>query len=111
MADDTLDWLQKWFGSNCLGDWRSTGSARVPDIEITAIYNPGWSIKIALKDTDAEGLSFDEVRVERSETDWLVCSIYEWEDAGGRRWEASCGPENLAETLALFRAWVSATPS
>jgi Immunity protein 53 len=90
----TLGRFQEWFASNCNGDWEHGAGTT-----ITTLDNPGWSIDINIGGTLLEGRSFQSVRVERSEHDWLHASITETE------FRARCGSKNLEECLTIFCNW------
>lgn len=92
---DTLEWLQKWYLSQCDGDWEHSYG-----VHIETLDNPGWRISVDLQDTDLEGEPFDAVKIDRTEHDWLRCWINE------STFEGACGPENLHEALNVFRQWV-----
>ena len=59
-------------------------------------------MRISLTGTELERPLFDDVRLERSETDWLEARI----DNG--TWDAACGPLNLVEAAETFLAWAAA---
>lgn len=68
-------------------------------INISTLDNPGWSLKIDLKETTLEGRSFQEVRIDRSDRDWLVAR------RNGNVFEAFGGPINLNEMIESFLIW------
>lgn len=92
-----LTWLENWYLSNCDGDWEHDYG-----ISIQTLDNPGWIIKIKIVDTKLEARFFQKVNIERSESDWLYCSVEKgiFRGAGG--------PRNLQEILTLFYRWASA---
>lgn len=94
MVDDNLLWLLKWYKSQCDGDWEHGNG-----IEIYTIDNPGWLIKISLNETNLVDKSFDVIDIDRSEQDWIYCSIKD------RMFEGFGGPFNLPELLRIFRVW------
>lgn len=91
---DTLEWLQKWYLSQCDGDWEHSFG-----VHIETLDNPGWRFSVDLENTDLEGKSFEEVTINRTEHDWLRCWISE------STFEGACGSENLYEVLNVFRQW------
>jgi hypothetical protein len=97
MNSDTLNWLQDWYAKHCNGNWEHSWG-----LNIGTLDNPGWRITINLEDTELFEKSFAEVSIERSERDWIFCSVKE------SRFEIHCGPKNLTEALEIFRAF--ATP-
>lgn len=91
---DTYNWLQDWYQRHCDGDWEHSSR-----IQIHTIDNPGWSVSINLECTNLEKKLFEEVKIERSETDWIFCKVVNgiFKSAGG--------PKNLEEMLRIFRTW------
>ena len=69
---NTLERLQKWYASQCDGDWE-----HYHGISIGNLDNPGWMVTIDLDETELENKKFDEIRIDRSEMDWLICRIQE----------------------------------
>ncbi len=87
--------LQDWYMSMCNGDWEHTYG-----IVISNIDNPGWSIKIELKDTYLYKIPFDEIKVQKEdEDDWILCKV---EDG---IFQAYGGPRNLEDLLGIFLDW------
>ncbi|MBI5846120.1 MAG: immunity 53 family protein [Deltaproteobacteria bacterium] len=91
----TIEWLQNYFEECCNGDWE-----RNYGIKIGTLDNPGWSVKIELKNTNLEDCSFEEVRIERDDNNWQICYI---ED---KIFKGYGGVKNLEEILIIFRDWV-----
>jgi hypothetical protein len=89
--------LQNWYKDNCNGDWEHSYGVKIDTLD-----NPGWSVKIDLIDTDWEGSVFDSVQIQReNEDDWIFCKVEDKSFIG-------CGgPDNLAEILEIFIAWVN----
>jgi hypothetical protein len=94
MKQDDFVWLQKWYQSHCNGDWEHDSR-----IHIGTIDNPGWSLTINLQNTELEGKKFQEIEINRSENDWLFCTVK------GSLFEGRCGSDNLNEVLQSFRSW------
>ncbi len=90
-----LEWLQCYFSECCNGDWEHTYQ-----IKIQTLDNPGWSVEIALEDTVLEDMSLQEVSIQRSASDWLLCRVEDKVFRGGG------GIGNLVEILKVFRDWV-----
>jgi hypothetical protein len=69
MADsDLLAKLCEWYAEQCDGEWEHGGR-----IDISTVDNPGWRVKINLRETaSAEGV-FEKIAVDRTENDWLQC--------------------------------------
>jgi hypothetical protein len=94
-GEKDLIWLQKWYKSQCDGDWEHEYG-----ISIETTDNPGWYITINLTGTDCEGHSFSPVHIEKDDKNWFYC-LYKNDN-----FEASCGPCNIADVLDVFRNWV-----
>ena len=90
--------LESWFLANCDGDWEHGRGIRIETLD-----NPGWSIKIDLEDTEADGREFTRLHLDRTENDWLRCRVE------GKYFEAYGGPTNLEEMLEIFLTWVLQT--
>lgn len=93
---DTLVGLCDWYERQCHDDWHEDRG-----IKIETLDNPGWSLRIDLKGTPLEQKVLDEVKIERSEHDWLVAR----RDAS--IFEAFGGPRNLDEMVRTFLVWAS----
>jgi len=93
---DELTWLQNWYRQWCDGDWEHSYG-----ITISTLDNPGWSVDIDLIDTDLESKHFEAVKLERSELDWVHCSLQEGVFKGRG------GPLNLKEILQIFHRWAA----
>ena len=67
--------------------------------------DPGWRVTISLTGTALENVAFDEVEVDRDETDWIHC----WVDGGPAghdlEWQGRGGAKNLPELVQRFREW------
>lgn len=96
--NDALAWLMRWYATRCHGDWEQDHG-----VEIT-LDNPGWSVKIDLKDTPLEARSFAAVSFnldsDRTPSDrWHCCKVE------GLRFVAAGGVYDLAVILRIFRDW------
>jgi hypothetical protein len=106
MSGDGLDWLNKWYVSQCNGNWEHTYGVRIDTLD-----NPGWSLSVDLTETSLAGRSFDRV-IHGEPSDDLA----EWQRTGS--WwlatvtdgifEAVCGPLDLPVVIDLFRNWAEA---
>ncbi len=94
MKKNNLAWLLHWYHNLCDGDWEHSNG-----IEIHTLDNPGWSIKISLEETHLKNKKFDIVNLERSENDWVYCSIK------NGMFQGFGGPFNLPEILQIFHNW------
>ena len=92
---DILERLQKWYFSQCNGDWEHEFGVSIENAD-----NPGWIVTIDLENTELNNKKFREIEVERSTTDWFFCRI---ED---EKFKGFCGPMNLSEILEIFLSWV-----
>jgi hypothetical protein len=92
-----IERLQAWFLSQCDGDWEHTAG-----IVISTLDNPGWFVDVDLSGTSVEARSFQAIKVERAEQDWLHAARTE------TKFKIYCGPGNLEESLTLFCDWAGA---
>ena len=86
-----LERLQRWYLAQCDGEWEHSYG-----VEIGTLDNPGWILKIDLKDAPRP---FDRLETHRTEDDWVVCWLEE------ASFHAACGPLNLEEALGIFLDW------
>ena len=91
----TLQRLQDWYFSQCDGDWEHDWGVRVSTLD-----NPGWSIDINTDETVYEKVTFEAVKIERSNDDWIHAFREE------TTIKLRCGPKNLEESLLIFLDWV-----
>ena len=94
---DTLQELQKWYHSQCNGDWEHGHG-----VEIVTLDNPGWHVEINLLDTTLEDQPFAEVQRLEHDIDWISCRVRDG------TWEGYGGPFMLEEILRTFLAWAEA---
>lgn len=94
-ASDAFGWLQNWYAAQCDGEWEDEFG-----ITIETVDGAGWRVEIDVERTAVEGRDYESTRRQRSDSEW----VNSWLDGG--TWQASCGPQSVAEALALFRAWV-----
>lgn len=94
IEEDDFLWLQQWYQDNCDGDWEHTYGICIKNLD-----NPGWSLTIDLNDTDLEYANLQEIKINRSEADWIFCEVKK------TKFEARCGIGNLTEVLKIFRHW------
>ena|SRR2546429_6151978 len=100
-AMDALMHLQEWYANQCDGDWE-----HIFGIKIETLDNPGWRLKIDLKETDLEGRAFIPIsRNVESESDWVVAHVE------NGRFEGAGDPLNLSEMLAIFIDWTKSSAS
>jgi hypothetical protein len=91
MTDNELTWLQRWYAAHCDGDWEHGEG-----ISISTLDNPGWTVVINVADTELDHIEVDKVRVELSDTDWLIYEIRDGKFIGRG------GAQNLTEVLRAF---------
>jgi hypothetical protein len=104
MADshDNVSWLQAWVR-------REFGEGLVetanPWVQIETL-DPGWLATISLTDTAMQDVDFEEIEINRTESDWIHC----WIDGGAGshdlEWQGRGGGNNLVEIIRRFRSWV-----
>ena len=94
--EQALRGLQAWYQEQCNGDWEHQYGVKIETLD-----NPGWDVSIDLHGTRMVTVRFEEVHIERSETDWVRCRV---RDA---TFEGFGGPSNLVEVLELFLKWVA----
>ena len=56
---DSLIWMQDWYKKQCDGDWEHQNGIRIETID-----NPGWKIVIDLVETELDGKTFVETKIE-----------------------------------------------
>lgn len=87
--------LCEWYELQCADDWHEDHGIRIDTLD-----NPGWSLKIDLKGTRLYEKNFAEIRIERSELDWITAR------RNNDIFEAFGGPMSLNEMIEIFVAWV-----
>src|SRR5436190_23862702 len=97
---DELTWLEKWFLSNCNGDWEHADGVRIETLD-----NPGWTLRINISGTKLEKESFKEIELERDKNNWLKCWVEKDSVTGSILFRGVGGPLNLNEILKTFRIW------
>lgn len=95
MNDTILGRIERWYQSNCNGDWEHDWRIRISTLD-----NPGWSVWINLQDTYEEPIAMESLEVERSDSDWWRCWLK------GSVFEAVGGTGNLGEILQHFADWI-----
>lgn len=87
---DSLDGLQRWYRSQCDGDWEHGAG-----VEIATLDNPGWTIGVSLSGTALESRPFERIKSERTD-DWL----HAWVEDDV--WNAAAGPMNCLRPSTRF---------
>jgi len=90
--------LQKWYHSQCDGDWEHQFGIRVETLD-----NPGWSVRIQLRGTPLEDKPFQPIK-QRMEhkRDWMVCEVV------NNQFQGHGGPLMLEEIIRAFLSWAHA---
>lgn len=91
-----VDRLQRWYASQCDGDWEHTYGVRIETLD-----NPGWLVTIDLADTDLEPIAFETRKRGRSDedSDWVLCQRQ------GAKFVGAGGIGNLDELVGAFVEW------
>ena len=107
--------LQKWFKSECDGDWEHRHG-----ISITSCDNPGWWVKIDLRNTALEARRFVPVEHNVSAdqmdriakgleadmgdrgSDWMLCQVKD------KVFDGAGDPDKLQSILETFLKWAEA---
>jgi hypothetical protein len=83
-----LERLQSWYREQCNEDWEHSFGVKIDTLD-----NPGWMVKIDLRETSLEQKSFAPVSRGDSEADadWIACRLDAFVDV--RFWPvADCCP-------------------
>ncbi len=89
-----LKWLERWFKSNCDGDWEHSYG-----VTISTLDNPGWAVKINLIETSLEYKKFERIKIDNGDDDWIVC----WVEEGS--FNGAGDTEKLFAILEIFKNW------
>lgn len=90
---DILDWIQNWFQKNAFDEWE-----HVYGVKIETLDNPGWLVKIDVRETPLENKPFDALSYDGGD-DWIFCDVKDCEFNGVG------DPQKLKRILEIFRAW------
>jgi hypothetical protein len=94
---ELLTRLSKWYQSQCNGDWEHQWG-----VAIDTLDNPGWIVKIDLRETASERKVFSEIQINNGDNDWVRCSV---KDA---KFTGAGDPSKLAMILDHFLTHVGA---
>ncbi len=87
--------LEDWYASMCNDDWEHTYGVFISNID-----NPGWLLKVELKDTYLYGAEFKDVKIQRDdENNWVFCKV---EEGNFQGYGGTC---NLGELIEIFLEW------
>lgn len=96
MSSETLlGWIERWYASECNGDWEHQFGVKVETID-----NPGWKVEIDLFETELHDLSIDYALEKRSERDWLGIAVTK------QQFRGIGDPGKLEDILERFRQLV-----
>jgi hypothetical protein len=104
MSDECLEWLMRWYLAECNSDWEHSYGLKIDTLD-----NPGWSLKIDLRETELEGRPFQRVAKGEAASDleeWQRSGSWWVADVKADAFEAACGPLDLPAVIQLFRDWV-----
>ena len=94
---NNLVWLENWFRQNCNGDWE-----HFHGVNIGTLDNPGWYVKIDLKETDYANKQVQELNQNIDNNNWITCSI------SGGVFRGYGDTLKLETIIGVFRNWISA---
>jgi len=94
--NNSFESLEGWYSSQCNGTWEHEWG-----IDITTIDNPGWRVRIDLRETNLSGRDFEGVDIDRTSENWLRCNVT------GEKFEGVGGVCNLSEILEIFLGWAA----
>jgi len=93
--ENTLEWLQNWYSSQCNGDWEHEYG-----IKIETLDNPGWTISIDLANTQCENKSFAPMNLRKDGQNWIQCTVID------NQFKGAGTASSLIKILDIFRQWV-----
>ena len=67
---NNIVWLEEWYQNHCDSYWEHSYG-----IEIETLDNPGWHVKIDLRETEYADLKMEELHQDVEDNDWIKCSI------------------------------------
>ena len=94
---DLLLRLQKWYESQCDGDWEHQYGVRIDTLD-----NPGWLVKIDLEGTELQDRPFVDVvegiglESHPEQSQWVHCSVRD------KVWQGACDSTQLGRVLKIF---------
>jgi len=60
--------LADWYSQQCNGEWEHRSG-----IDIGTLDNPGWILKVNLRETPLEAVKFEPISATKGESDWIDC--------------------------------------
>lgn len=94
MSNDTIERLQRWYQAQCNGKWEHGHGVRIETLD-----NPGWMVKIDLRETRLNGKPFETIDKSRAADRWVHCSVK------GTEFVAAGAPMMLDQLLSVFLEW------
>lgn len=91
-----FEFLEGWYRAQCNGYWEHANG-----ITIETLDNPGWMVSIDLAETTLEDHPMQPVRQERSDKDWMVCTVER------NQFRGQGDPGKLHQILEVFRGWAA----
>ena len=92
---NTLQQMEQWYSSQCDGDWE-----HMYGVDINTLDNPGWIVKIDLRETELEGVSFGTViQGNPEDSDWIHLHVE------SHKFHGAGDPSKLNVILQAFLAW------
>jgi hypothetical protein len=90
----SLSELERWYAGQCNGEWEHGSGVRIDTLD-----NPGWRVRISLRDTKKESSGLKRIRIDRTDIDWIQYWVEKHE------FHIACGPTNLSEAVEIFVRW------
>lgn len=104
LSDDNLKWLMEWYAGECNSDWEHSFGVKIDTLD-----NPGWSLKIDLRETRLEQLPFVKTSFGEPASDleeWKRLGSWWVAEVKSGCFEAAGGPLDLSTMIRVFRDWV-----
>ena len=109
MSDENLTWLMQWYLAECNDDWEHSYGVKIDTLD-----NPGWTLKIDLRETNLQDRPFERVEHGQPTSDleeWRKLGSWLVADGKGKIFNVACGPLDLDGAIQVFRDWVESTQS
>src|SRR5205085_2561511 len=88
------EFIEAWYRAQCNGYWEHANG-----ITIETLDTPGWMVTIDLTETALEDHPMQPVRHERSEQDWIACTVER------NKFRGQGDSTKLTEILEVFKKW------
>ena len=96
MESELINWFQEWFNSNCDGEWEHSHG-----LTIESLDNPGWFVKIDLRDTLLEFKLIQNDVVDNGNMDWHQIKIVDF------HFQGAGSPNKLNYIIQKFREFAT----